>query len=61
MILKIDPKFIEDTVKRGNNHGYVYIKYGEFQPRYEKRVVKEPIPIIGKIFPFLTRKVVKNF
>lgn len=60
MILKIDPKFIEDTVKRGNNHGYVYIRYGEFQPRYEKRVVKEPIPIIGKIFPFLTRKVVKN-
>lgn len=60
MILKIDPKFIEDTVKRNNEHGYVYIKYGEFEPRFERKVVKEPIPVISKIFPFLKRKVVKN-
>ena len=60
MILKIDPKFIEDTVKRKNEHGYVYIKYGEFEPRFERKVVKEPIPVISKIFPFLKRKVVKN-
>lgn len=60
MILKIDPKYIEDTIKRKNEHGYVYVKYAKFEPRYERRVVKEPIPVIGKIFPFLTRKVVKD-
>ena len=60
MILKIDPKFIEDNIKRKNEHGYVYIKYGEFEPRYEKKIVKEPIPVIGKIFPFLKRKVVRE-
>lgn len=60
MILKIDPKFIEDTIKRKNEHGYVYIKYGEFEPRFERKVVKEPIPVIGKIFPFLKRRVVRN-
>jgi len=49
----IDPKHI----KSANEHnGRVFVRYGVFEPREEKEVIKEPIPILGKIFPFLKRK-----
>ena len=57
MILRIDPKYIEDTVKRRDDYGNVYVKYAVFEPRYENMVVKEPIPVLGRIFPFLKRSV----
>ena len=60
MIRKIDNKYILDTVKRDDKNGYVFVKFGVYEDRLENRTVKEPIPVIGKILPFLKRKVTKQ-
>lgn len=58
MIKKIDTKYIDKAIK--NDKGDVTITYGQFQDVYENKIIKEPIPIIGKVFPFIKRKVKKN-
>lgn len=75
MIEKIDSKYIKDVVNRANQRrakpnndlfynsalkGDVFVKYKILSPAIEKKVVKEPVPFIGKIFPFIKRKVIKE-
>lgn len=52
MIETIDTKYL----KQRRENGDVYIRWGTWVDKHEKRVVKEPVPVIGKIFPFIKRK-----
>lgn len=58
MIKQIEKKYIDSALKDEN--GNVVVSYGEFSDVYENQVVKEPLPILGKIFPFLKRNVRKH-
>ena len=60
MLRKIDKKFIENAFKLRNGKD-VMIEYGEFQDRIETRVVSKPIPVLGRIFPFLKHKVKEKY
>lgn len=52
MIEQIDTKYL----KQRRENGDVYIKWGTLVDKHEKKFVKEPVPVIGKIFPFIKRK-----
>ena len=52
MIETIDTKYL----KQRRENGDVYIRWGTWVDKHEKRVVKESVPVIGKIFPFIKRK-----
>ena len=52
MIETIDAKYL----KQRRENGDVYIRWGTWVDKHEKRVVKESVPVIGKIFPFIKRK-----
>ncbi len=59
MLRKIDKKVIDNAFKFGN--GDVMIEYGVFENRYETRIVEKPIPVLGRIFPFLKHKVREQY
>lgn len=52
MIEQIDMKYL----KQRRENGDIYIKWGTWVDKHEQKVVKEPVPVIGKIFPFIKRK-----
>lgn len=52
MIEQIDMKYL----KQRRENGDVYIKWGTWVDKCEQRVVREPVPVIRKIFPFIKRK-----
>ena len=58
--LKQADEILKDKHHNNNKYGDVMIEYGEFLPEFETQIVKEPVPVIGKIFPFIKRKVKKQ-
>ncbi len=56
MVRKIEQKQIR---KAFENKGNVIISVGVFEKRKEMKTVKVPVPVIGRVFPFIKHKVQK--
>ncbi len=56
MVRKIEQKHIR---KAFENKGNVVMPIGFFEKRKEMKTVKVPVPVIGRIFPFIKHKVKK--
>ena len=52
MIEQIDAKYF----KQRRENGDVYVKWATWVDKHEQKVVKEPVPVVGKLFPFIKRK-----
>ena len=52
MIEQIDAKYF----KQRRENGDVFVKWATWVDKHEQKVVKEPVPVVGKLFPFIKRK-----
>lgn len=52
MIELLDSRYL----KQRRENGDVYVGLTTWRNRVEKKVVEEPVPVIGKLFPFIKRK-----